>query len=557
MTALSLPNLRRRAGLLLALAGTLAGLATLPAAPAHAAPLSTGTFSYADLPDIDQERTRGFDASGAFHAGLPGGGLNYCAPAAAMDALAFLSDHGAGGLSPGSRSWTLARNYEFMTGKLAELGALMGTDSNQGTSQKGLEAGLQAWNGRYGTSTRSFGVVAEFPGSNGDSRPPNLGIAALAEGVGNPVILSIGYFKRTTITVGGRPLSVLMRTGGHSVTMTGLDASGLGFVDPDDAPAGFAQSAYRNRTAGITQVSAILAFKDDKGKSQLYQSPQTVHGLPVYSTQGLWKLSGWDVDNAYVEGYTVVQPSFRLTAKHNTLDMVRGATVAHYRLAGAGAVHDIAISPAGDSAFYALAGKATVYRLDLASGKSTALASAGAPVRSLAVDPSGETVYAAAGRRVSAVDYSGGVRTQTDLPTAPGALAYDRAHGQLDAVSADAQRLTVLGANLAPHGSVKLAGTALRGAARLTASVDAAGSSLRVQRADSGLLVATPISTVLTRLDALRAPRRAVGVSRIAVGSHRELSAGGRLLSTGGLDQIVRESQDLLATGPQAQQTTS
>jgi hypothetical protein len=71
------------------------------------------------------------------------------------------------------------------------------------TPQGNFESGLQTWNTRYGApANRSFGIVSEFPGPDNGWPAPKLGIAALAEGVGNPVIVRIGYDNRANVTVG-------------------------------------------------------------------------------------------------------------------------------------------------------------------------------------------------------------------------------------------------------------------------------------------------------------------------------------------------------------------
>ena len=122
ITALS--RLTRCAATLAAAAGCLAATYTaLPAAPAAAQPMSTKTFTYADMPDIDQKRAIGKDGAGLFHPGLPNGGIMYCGPTAGMNVLAFLADHGAADVSPNSKDWTLAANYDAMSGKLSSSAA--------------------------------------------------------------------------------------------------------------------------------------------------------------------------------------------------------------------------------------------------------------------------------------------------------------------------------------------------------------------------------------------------------------------------------------------------
>jgi hypothetical protein len=452
------------------LAGCIAGaLGALPATPASAKPMSTKTFSYADMPDIDQKRAAGRDGAGVWHAGLPNNGIMYCGPAAAMNVLAFLADHGATEMSPGSHDWTAAANYDTMTSRLNELGGVMGTGATTGTSNGGLQNGLLAWSANKASAKHQFGLVSEFPNDDNSWQAPNLGIAAFTEAVGNPVIVSIGYYSPVIVQGAGNSEFIgLRRTGGHFVTMTGFDDSGFNFVDPADAAPSFAQSSYTNLAMPVTPVTAV--YEDSKGNH--YRSDN--------QTETYLHLQGYGAGDAYIEGYTVVQPSYTLTAKRGYLILRTAATTLRFKTPTPGLVKDLQLSPAGDSAYFAMTGGKTIYKLNLATQVSKPIAKTPVPVMSLAVSTKGDTVYAAAGRQLSAVSNTGAKIAQTTLPAPVAAITFDPVHGQVDAVTPQTKQVQVLAPSLAQAGTVTLPAAAVAKATSVSATVSPATGALTI-----------------------------------------------------------------------------
>ncbi len=461
---------RRTTATVIAAAACLGGaLGALPAAPALAKPIATSVFNYADMPDLDQQRAAGRDAAAVFHVGLPSSGFMYCGPAAGMDALAFLADHGASNMSPGSLNWTTPTNYETMSAKINELGGLMGTGAKTGTSLGGFQNGMLAWSANHGTSGHRFGLVSEFIGDGDDWQAPNLGMAAFAEAVGNPVIVSIGYYTPVVVEGNGREIIGLRRTGGHFVAMTGFDNNALNFMDPADAPAGFAQSAYANQVQPVTPVTT--SYTDSTGKPyRTDMQPETLLRMPGYAG-----------GSAYIEGYTVIQPTWTLTAKRNYLIFAKAATTVKFKTAIAGVATDVQVSPAGDSAYYAMTNSKTVYKLDLRTGVSTPITKASSAVTSLAVNTKGDTIYAAAGREVSAVSNTGAKVAKTTLDSNVAAIAYDPMRGQIDAVTPKSKAVQVLAPSLATQGTVSLPASALANASVVSATVDSTSGKLTIK----------------------------------------------------------------------------
>lgn len=556
MAVSAFSRLSRRAATLAALVGVAGAFNTLPAAPALATPLSTHTFSYADMPDIDQERITGFDSPGGtltYHAGLPNGGKMYCAVTSAMDALAFIADHGGSIVSPGTHVWTAAGNYETMTAKLSEMGGLMSTSSTNGTTQTGFESGLTSWNTRYGTAQHHFGLVSEFPGTGDDWQAPNLGIATLAEAFGNPVIVRIGYYKAATVTIAGKPVSALQRTGGHMVAMTGFDNTGLNFMDPDDVGGSFTQSAYANRTQAVSPVTAV--FTDGSG------NPYRSGG----QTETYLHMPGYGGGSAYVEGYTVIQPSFTLTAKSSFFTVFKDGISTNYKYVGAGSVADAQLSPAGDSAYYAMTDSKTIYKLNLSTGVSTPLTKVSAAVSSLAVNTAGDTIYAAAGRKLAAVSNKGTTVAKTTLPSDVAAIAYDPVRGQVDAVTPKTKSVMVLASSLATQGSLSLPASAVKNATDVDATVNPANGKLTIKAAGiASIVVSAPLppttpvnpvasianSPVVMVTPVAKIPSKAILGTLVAHSAASTRAAS----SIATASPIVRMSHSVPTTGIQAEQ---
>jgi hypothetical protein len=441
-----LPTLasRRIAASIAATLGVLVAAGSL-ALPASARPLRTTFFSYGEMPDFDQRRAAGTDGAGMTHRGLPGDGKMYCAPTAAMDAIAFLADHGSPELAPGKEDWSKPANYETGTFYIRRMGQFMGTDAATGTSQAGFETGLDTWSRSYG---KPFGFVSKFSDA-ADPSAPDLDVARKALAAGNPVLLRVGYYRPVEKTVGGRTIQVMEQLGAHWVVMTGYDDSGLNFIDPDDTTDRFAPSDFTNIAQPVAPVTGVYGWTTDDGVFHPYIAP--VGGVP--GAQTFVHMQGsYGGGNAYVEGFTVLRPNFTVTARLDGIRYTQGDEVHRVTPPRPGArVSDLQVSPMGDAAYYSLEGSRTIYKLDLDTGESRPLASAPAPVTSLAVDTEGERVFAAAGPTVAAVSSTGEPVATTTLDSDVASVAYDHESGTLDAVTPGDGQVTEMEPDLEPQ----------------------------------------------------------------------------------------------------------
>jgi hypothetical protein len=161
---------------------------------------------------------------------LPGGGTQYCCPAAVANSLQWLSNNGYPALAGQSGLQTMK-----------ELGQLMGTDGN-GTNLSEMRRGLEAYLGRrqlHGTiDYRGFqqGMGAE---------PPDLDWLRQGLAPKSVAWLNIGFYQYDSGS------DTYTRSGGHWVTLVGCSAEGRVLVHDPARRAGLAPSTHSLRLQEI------------------------------------------------------------------------------------------------------------------------------------------------------------------------------------------------------------------------------------------------------------------------------------------------------------------
>ena len=237
----TLRNLKRvlRAGAIASLAAVwsapvLAERIAVPAMPADLLVAATET----KRPDVGRslvgrapkhfDRRQMTDLQQA-NSALPGGGANYCAPAAAANAILFLERFGG---TEKTRSWATGALHDetATTALLEELGVLM--DSIDGSSVRQVADGLDQW-----FAQRGIHLDIEYRGWRRVQRayrsdePLTLDwlSGSLADAATN-VMVNFGYYRQQAD-------GVYRRTGGHWVTAIDLASVGdgsatLAFRDP-------------------------------------------------------------------------------------------------------------------------------------------------------------------------------------------------------------------------------------------------------------------------------------------------------------------------------------
>jgi hypothetical protein len=228
------------------------------------------------------------------------------------------------------------------------------------------------------------------------------------------------------------------------------------------------------------------------------------------------------------------------------------------RIPVSGKVVDAQLSPAGDAAYYSVEGRRTIFKVNLANGVTRPLTQAPAPVTSLAVATSGDRVFAAAGRTVSAVTNNGTTVARTTLPSRVGAVAYDHASGNVDAVSPANGQVTVLQPDLATQATLQLPSSAIQApTGPVAAEINPVTSTLEITapRADSVILSSSAINAVQPPVAEVRQPI-AIQLQPLTTATLSSRPRGLRGVVRASAAQsstLVRRSQTIGTTGVNAQ----
>jgi hypothetical protein len=167
------------------------------------------------MPDFDQRRD-----------GLPGNGAMWCGPAAVMNVLAYIANHGFD-VRPGTGNWQSQANHELITDELCDLGFDMdtgggggcdGADPAVGTGWEGMLTATTAWlDGQPATITLHNASHDGIPPRHSDIAMDAVGGALIVYGIGKYDIID---------EIDGLP--VVEKTGGHLLTLVAAHTNGDG-----------------------------------------------------------------------------------------------------------------------------------------------------------------------------------------------------------------------------------------------------------------------------------------------------------------------------------------
>src|SRR4051812_41809463 len=305
-TASVVSRARRRGGVLALTGALLATLALVPvtssADPPTARPgcvtqrVALGSYSFAvcGVPDIDQVRET---ANG--HTGLPNNGYLYCVVTATMNWFAFLGEQGYVS-SPADKDWTLDANFDEMSNDLNQLGQLMGTNPNKGTTGNGQLAGDKTWldaNGQ-GVITKNLMVVKSYEtGSYYAPDPATMAQDAIGGGLVTPVV---GFYANRT----KNGVTHLARVGGHVVSLVSAtgplagNSAQLGVRDPNtDGVKDTVQTPYATDSWALSSAAPATYYALDASSN-----PTTTYSATLNSVNGS--------TTTLYDGYVTIEPKF-------------------------------------------------------------------------------------------------------------------------------------------------------------------------------------------------------------------------------------------------------
>ncbi len=300
------------------------------------------------MPDFDQRRAPAYDFNGQLAVpGLPGNGQAYCAPTTTLNRMAYISNRGYPNMLDGPRDYQSALIYDDITAAIEEMGDLMSTDPNTGTTGPNWVNGTRSWlNARY---PGHFIVTQYFAKDQYSPSPLELGHI---NNLGAIVDISYGLYN---LQVGGG--LQLFRLNGHACTLRsaydycyGSGFPELGLRNPNNNTPLYTQATFATSTSRMDTVSGIWAFL----------------GQAVGTNRTMWRFRDFD-DNALpwrmLDGYNAIWPVYGISADPSGPGNV---VIAHHpaelagsslpplhaqALAGVGRIAAICLDPRGGSFF--------------------------------------------------------------------------------------------------------------------------------------------------------------------------------------------------------------
>lgn len=285
----------------------------LAAVAALGASASGGTVDYdrryLGVPDFDQVR-----APGGNVVGLPGNGVNFCAPTAAINWMAFIANRGYPALNPGGpTNWQVGTDdrYNAATLWINQMGSssYMDTSATTGSLIGGVQNGTATWlsvpDGGDDFVVTSTMLGPSYVGTMND-------LWALAD-AGALVQVHIGWYRSDPPDAGGVPR--FTRAGGHTVSLVRFRAVGddaapaftIGVRDPaSEQTQQQSQSLFATTQFGATTIAA--QFRGAGPPFPAYSATINKVRFDGYTSGG---------SQGFFDGVTVIRPNFALNLDRN------------------------------------------------------------------------------------------------------------------------------------------------------------------------------------------------------------------------------------------------
>lgn len=236
-------------------------------------------LSISHMPDLDQRRS-GLDRDSD---GTPGG--MYCVPTSTANLFAYIAQHGYAWVQPGDRDFTTSGNYSRGTDFIDLLGSMMGTDGVTGTDSRNAYA------------TAYILLLMQAPGLftveyEGRSSSNVVTLREMASaGINQRAIQQFCYGRYEILGTNPCGETVISRTGGHCLTLTGANRSGssreISFRNPWGDSTTTSQSAFATTTQVAPWVSNLLVHSSTSGCPG---SPQGMNAVETDRTDDYLRL---------------------------------------------------------------------------------------------------------------------------------------------------------------------------------------------------------------------------------------------------------------------------
>lgn len=392
----------------------------------------TYSFSRDNVPDLDQVRS-----SEEGIAGLPNDGEMYCVPAAAMNWMAYIANHGYPAVMPGPGNWEVSppqytSEYNFMTFNLLALGLSMNTDPYDGTDVAG--PATQAW--LDSAAPGQFSIVEAYADGSWAPRVKDAGIYSVFGGLVN---LNIAWYSEMPLTesiqwVGGHMVTLVSAYGMlHQLSVNDPYTQSMFSLNP-----GTTQSPFKENFSGFEGVQASFCYYDN--------------GF-ICSTRTQDKLDY--MDSAYVQGFIAVIPKYGLVYSSDELIILNPKIISGMEREQIKHIHpfpgkkilDAEINPLRIQHPFIVEGSNTIWMLDSLLGTSTEFATVENPQR-LIYGGKRDHLYVLSKDKITKLDREGHAEKVVNLEFALDEIAFDEKNQQLIGVSRESQQMLVFDPSL-------------------------------------------------------------------------------------------------------------
>lgn len=416
------------------------------------AQMTPSSFSYSitDVPDLDQQWQD-----------LPNNGEMYCVPASAMNWLHYMAQHGM----PRAVLINSETNPLVILMNLSMMAAYMKTDPIDGTNSGDALYGLVDYLDDVAVPALVTATGARDAGSLTFGQ---LQSAAMMRGF---VFFSKGRYEKS----GG----TLNRTGGHAMSMVGLEIHGsearIEFRDPGD-----------DETRLTTQSAR------DRAHRHLRMETQNLEGEEV-------RLPRWGNDTspyAFIDKFKTILPLFIITSPTDSFAFASQQELTIHKASFEsdstetkkistpfnGELLDLAISPSATSAAMIASGENALWTLDLARDTWTKTVTSSQP-EMLTYGGRDRRLFVVQGKEVRSFDGLGKPMDKLNTGVEIGAISYDQKNNRLILAAPANKRLLALDPKLKLLEDTEAPD--VPGTGRLAMSVNGRDGTIVLSRADN------------------------------------------------------------------------
>jgi hypothetical protein len=415
------------------------------------------------VPDLDQKRAASLDNT---IKALPNDGNMYCVPTSAVNWMAYIANHGYPNLDPGPGNWNVSppqflNEYNTITGNIALMGFLMGTDPVNGTGSG--ENAMQFW--LDAAAPGQFMTVNVYANGTFSPRARDASLMAIFGGLVN---VGMGWYTNADQN------KAHVRKGGHAVTLVAGNNvtdnfGGMGFNDP-------ARTTDDNKLTQSPFTESNTAYEGQKQ----YYCYEDANGFPAGCVKRIQDRLSY-TGSGYMDGYVAIIPKYGLSYTPSLDELIlltpiqlssrSNPRIQKYKTPGGRKLVDLAINPISVEHPYLTEESDVVWKLDVLTGDSFQFAKVKKP-RRLTYGGTKEDLYVLTEKKIFSINRDGKKKRKIKLSVPIDEIVFDEKNQRLIGLSRESNRVLLYDSSLekvddfpAPDGLLGVSG-------RLSASIN-------------------------------------------------------------------------------------